>query len=237
MEGIELLKSLLRKYKWAIIFLIVAGLCFPFLLNWLVMRHSTCAIAGEPETWVVFWPSYLSAIASFGMIALTAITLLFNSETLKTNKAALENNKEALKNNKEQLDELKRQWDEEHKPSVSVSFNLIGSVGYLRVVNTSVVEVKDLSIEAEFYQNGEKMEGATFPVLRTLKINIEPKGIRNIVVNDKIRELPNNEFFLLRLNYNGEIKEPIKVFCNQVYSIGDDIIWREMIDGIRKLKK
>lgn len=201
-------------WHW-ILFILFWLLVFPYILNKLILIDSYWNIVGGPKEWLVFWPSYLSALASAVMIAYTAMT---------------------LKNNKEQLDELKRQWDEEHKPNVSVSFNLIGSVGYLRVVNTSVVEVKDLSIEAEFYQNGEKMEGATFPVLRTLKINIEPKGIRNIVVNDKIRELPNNEFFLLRLNYNGEIKEPIKVFCNQVYSIGDDIIWREMIDGIRKLR-
>lgn len=173
-------------------------------------------IVGEPKDWLLFWPSYLSALASTVMIGYTAMT---------------------LKSNEDQLDELKRQWEDEHKPNVSVSFNLIGSVGYLRVVNTSVVEVKDLFIEAEFYQNGEKIEGATFPVLKTLKINIEPKGIRNIVINDRIRELPNNEFFILRMNYNGETKEPIKVFCNQVYSIGDDIIWREMIDGIRKLRQ
>lgn len=222
MSVFDFIKPIWKRYKIAITIFLLFGLAFPFLLNWLVLIQAMYPIAGKPETWISFWPSYLSAIASFGMIALTALTLYYNSKTLA--------------NNKEQLDELKRQWEDEHMPNVSVSFNLIGSIGYLRVVNTSVVEVKDLSIEAEFYQNGEKIEGATFPVLRTLKINIEPKGVRNVVINDRISELPNNEFFILRLNYNGETKEPIKVFCNQVYSIGDDIIWREMIDGIRKLR-
>jgi len=204
-----------KKYWYLYILGIITLLFFPYILNKLILTDKYWEIVGEPKDWLLFWPSYLSALASAVMIGYTAMT---------------------LKSNKAQLDELKHQWDEEHKPNVSVSFNLIGSVGYLRIVNTSVVEVKDLSIEAEFYQNGEKIEGATFPVLRTLKINIEPKGVRNVVINDSISQLPNNEFFILCLNYNGESKEPIKVYCNQVYSIGDDIIWREMIDKIRKLR-
>ena len=221
------IRQVLQNHKWAIILSIIAALVFPFILNWIVMQQAICDVAGKPETWIAFWPSYLSAIASFGMIALTAIILLFNNETLK-------NNNKTLKNNIDQLNEMKRQWEEEHKPNVSVSFNLIGSIGYLRIVNTSIVEIKDLSIEAEFYQNGVKLEGATFPDLRNLNINIEPKGVRNVVINDRISGLPNTEHFLLTLNYNGETKEPIKTYCNQVYTIGDDIIWRELIQSIKK---
>lgn len=124
------IKQVFQKYKWTIIVSVIAALCFPFFLNWIVMQHTSCEVAGKPETWIAFWPSYLSAIASFGMIALTAIALLFNNETLKNNKA--------------QLDELKRQWDEDHTPSVSVSFNFIPPFAYLRFENTSVVEVEDL---------------------------------------------------------------------------------------------
>ncbi|MBR6264134.1 MAG: hypothetical protein IKR05_13085 [Prevotella sp.] len=222
MDNMGLLKQLLCKHKWVISISIIIGLAFPFALNWLVMQHTSFSVAGKPETWIAFWPSYLSAIASFGMIVLTAITLLFNNETLK--------------NNKEQLDEMKRQWEEEHKPNVSVSFHLMGTKGHIRLVNTSVVEVKDLSIETELYYQGKKVEGATFPDLRTLKINIEPKGVRNVGINDIAFNIPNTEFLIVRLNYNGETKEPIKLSCNQVYTIGDDIIWREMIDVIKKKK-
>ena len=173
------------------------------------MQHTSCEVAGKPETWIAFWPSYLSAIASFGMIALTAIALLFNNETLR--------------NNKEQLDEMKRQWEEEHKPNVSVSFNIMNSVGAFRIVNTSVVEVKELSIIAEFYHDGQKVEYATFPELTTLKINIEPKGIRNVRILDLAFKEHNTDYFILQLNYNGQKQEPIKVFCNQIYTIGDNI--------------
>ena len=217
------IKQMLQKHKWAIIISVIAISLFPFVLNWLVMRQPICNVAGKPETWIEFWPSYLSAIASFGMIALTAITLFFNSKTLR--------------NNKEQLNEMKRQWDEEHKPNVSVSFNILNSIGALRIVNTSVVEIKDLSIIAELYHDGKKVEEVTFPDLRTLKINIEPRGVRNVRIIDIIFDEPNSEYLVLRLNYNGETKEPITVFCNQIYTIGDDMIWREMIEEIRKLKR
>ena len=176
---------------------------FPYLLNKLILIDSYWNIVGGPKEWLAFWPSYLSALASAVMIAYTAMT---------------------LKNNKEQLDELKRQWEEEHKPNVSVSFNIMNSVGAFRIVNTSVVEVKELSIIAELYKNGQKIEQAVFPELRVLKINIEPKGIRNVRIKNIIFDVnTTNDYFLLQLNYNGEKKEPITVFCNQIYTIGDDI--------------
>jgi hypothetical protein len=243
MKGIELLKSILRKYKWTIIGLIVVGLLFPFGLNWLVMRQSSFAIAGKPETWIAFWPSYLSAIASFGMIALTAITLLFNSETLKTNKEALEYNKEALKNNKEQLDELKRQWEEEHKPNVSVSFHRIGLNGYLRIINISNAEIKDLGIEIVEIPEGSTIRKAIemYPVVKenieVKHMYIEPRGIRNVILAAGFcNELPPYEYIGLKLKYNSNIENTIRVTFNQSYSIGDDIIGRELVDCIDRLR-
>ena len=189
-------------WHW-ILFILFWLLVFPYILNKLILIDSYWNIVGGPKEWLAFWPSYLSAFASAVMIAYTAMT---------------------LKNNKEQLDELKRQWEEEHKPNVSVSFNIMNSVGAFRIVNTSVVEVKELSIIAELYKNGQKIEQAVFPELRVLKINIEPKGIRNVRIKDIIFDVTaTNDYFILQLNYNGEKKEPITVSCNQIYTIGDDI--------------
>lgn len=188
-------------WHW-LLFILFWLLVFPYILNKLILFDSYWNIVGGPKEWLAFWPSYLSALASAVMIAYTAMT---------------------LKNNKEQLDELKRQWAEEHKPNVSVSFNITNSIGAFRIVNTSVVEVKEMSIIAEFYHDGQKVENATFPELRTLKINIEPKGIRNVRILDFVFKEHNTDYFILRLNYNGQTKEPIKVFCNQIYTIGDDI--------------
>ena len=188
-------------WRW-MLFILFCLLVFPYILNKLILIDRYWNIVGGPKEWLVFWPSYLSALASAVMIAYTAMT---------------------LKNNKEQLDELKRQWEEEHKPNVSVSFNIMNSVGAFRIVNTSVVEVKELSIIAEFYHDGQKVEYATFPELTTLKINIEPKGIRNVRILDLAFKEHNTDYFILQLNYNGQIQEPIKVFSNQIYTIGDNI--------------
>ena len=238
MKGIELLKSILQKYKWTIIGLIVVGLLFPFGLNWLVMHQSSFAIAGKPETWIAFWPSYLSAIASFGMIALTAITLLFNSETLKTNKEALEYNKEALKNNKEQLDELKRQWEEEHKPNVSVSFSQLGTVAYLRIVNTSIVEVKNLRIKGKFFAGEEESNFFNMGLLEKFNIDIEPNGIRNIILHNDIEPLTDNFYFILELLYEGlDNPKVVKVYCNNIYIVGDVIQGNQLIESIKRTNK
>lgn len=188
-------------WHW-MLFILFWLLVFPYILNKLILIDRYWNIVGGPKEWLAFWPSYLSALASAVMIAYTAMT---------------------LKNNKEQLDELKRQWEEEHKPNVSVSFNIMNSVGAFRIVNTSVVEVKELSIIAEFYHDGQKVEYATFPELATLKINIEPKGIRNVRILDLAFKEHNTDYFILQLNYNGQKQEPIKVFCNQIYTIGDNI--------------
>lgn len=188
-------------WRW-MLFILFCLLVFPYILNKLILIDRYWNIVGGPKEWLAFWPSYLSALASAVMIAYTAMT---------------------LKNNKEQLDELKRQWEEEHKPNVSVSFNIMNSVGAFRIVNTSVVEVKELSIIAEFYHDGQKVEYATFPELTTLKINIEPKGIRNVRILDLAFKEHNTDYFILQLNYNGQKQEPIKVFCNQIYTIGDNI--------------
>ena len=188
-------------WHW-MLFILFWLLVFPYILNKLILIDRYWNIVGGPKEWLAFWPSYLSALASAVMIAYTAMT---------------------LKNNKEQLDELKRQWEEEHKPNVSVSFNIMNSVGAFRIVNTSVVEVKELSIIAEFYHDGQKVEYATFPELTTLKIKIEPKGIRNVRILDLAFKEHNTDYFILQLNYNGQKQEPIKVFCNQIYTIGDNI--------------
>ena len=47
---------------------VMACLLFPFVLNWLLLREAIFPVVGDGETWLSFWPVYLSAIASFGMI-------------------------------------------------------------------------------------------------------------------------------------------------------------------------
>lgn len=208
-------RSWKSNWYW-ILFILFCLLVFPYILNKLILSDSYWNVVGGPKEWLTFWPSYLSSIASAVMIAYTAMT---------------------LKNNKNQLDELKRQWNEEHKPDVSVSYNMIDNVAYLRLVNTSKSEVYDLSISGAFYVNGEKNNYFDLSILEQFNINIESHGIRNIIIHPNIEPLSNNCYFILKLRYNNSIEKEIKVYCNYVYSIGDDIIWSKMIDAINKIRK
>lgn len=218
------IKKMFQKYKWAIIVFTMATLSFPFFLNWIVMQHTLCDVAGKPETWIAFWPSYLSAIASFGMIALTAIALLFNNEILR--------------NNKEQLDEMKRQWEEEHKPNVSVSFNQLGTVAYLRIINTSIVEVKNLRIKGKFFADEEESKCFNMGLLDQFNIDIEPNGIRNIILHNNIEPLTDKFYFILELNYEGlENPKVVKVYCNNIYIVGDVIQGNQLIESIKRTNR
>jgi len=221
MEFLNFIKQIWNSHKVAMIIVAIIIVAFPFFLNFLVLLNIGCPVAGNPATWIAFWPSYLSAIASFGMIALTSMALFYNNKTLA--------------NNKEQLNEIKRQWDEEHSPNVSVSFSQLGNVAYLRLINTSHVEIKNLKISGDFYNGEEKNDFFNMKLLEQFNIDIEPHGIRNIVLHNNIVPLTDNFYFILQLYYNGMQKE-IKVYCNDLYLVGDVIVWRQLIDSIRKIK-
>ena len=200
--------------KGYIILIVGIILIIPVLLNFIIPLPALFPVIGEPINWLMFWATYLGAAASFGMIVYTALT---------------------LKQNKEQLDEMKRQWNENHKPNISVAFSQLGNVASLRLVNTSEVEIKNLKISGDFYVREEKSDFFDLKILESFNIDIEPHGVRNIVLHYNIEPLTEDCYFKLRLCYNGERKE-IKVYCNDVYIIGDSLIWKQLIDNIRKLK-
>lgn len=205
-----------RNYWPWLLFFLFWLLLFPYILNNLISGESYWEVVGGPEEWLAFWPSYLSALASTVMIAHTAKT---------------------LNNNKSQLDELKRQWDEEHKPDVSVSYSMIDHIAYLRLVNTSKSEIYNLRISGEFYVNEKKNNYFDLSILEQFNINIESHGIRNIIIHPKIEPLSHDCYFILKLRYNNTIEKEVKVYCNYIYSIGDDIIWSKMFDAINKITK
>ena len=189
-------------------FILLGLTILPFIMNFLILSDRYWEVIGGPKEWLAFWPSYLSALASTVMIAYTAKT---------------------LKNNRKQLDELKRQWDVDHTPNVSVSFNFIPPFAYLRFENTSIVEVEDFSMRIEFYE-GNELKQDFVPkdrqeVIDNLKTNIEPKGIRNLIIRNDLCGLTNHETILLYLKYNGEEKKPIKIVCNDMFTIGDYSMW------------
>ena len=200
------------KKLYLLITLVILLLLIPFILNFLISQPTFFNVVGEPVDWLHFWATYLGAAASFLMIAFTAL---------------------ALKHNKEQLEELKRQWQEEHKPNISLTFNQLGNVAYLRVVNTSIVEIRDLKISGDFYVEGRKNTLFDMNVLEQFDIDIEPHGIRNIVLHNNIVPLTQNCYFILHITYNGENKTQ-KIYCNNYYSVGDILVWKQLADEIKK---
>ena len=94
----NLIKEFLWKH-WMVIF-IAAIVLIPILLNWLIQWQSFFEFVGEDTDWLMFWVTYISAIASFAMVFITWRT---------------------LQQNKEQLNELKRQWEEQNKPKLFCS--------------------------------------------------------------------------------------------------------------------
>lgn len=95
----DLIKGFLWKY-WVVIF-IAAIVLIPILLNWVIQWQSFFEFVGKDTDWLMFWVTYISAIASFAMVFITWRT---------------------LQQNKEQLNELKRQWEEENRPRLEIYF-------------------------------------------------------------------------------------------------------------------
>ena len=86
----------MRKNKvqiWAVV-VALGVIVFPLLLNWLLLRDAIAPVVGDSVTWLTFWPVYLSAIASFGMIYFTY---------------------RSLQENRKQLEEIKRQREEDER--------------------------------------------------------------------------------------------------------------------------
>ena len=189
-------------------------LTFPVWAKFITRNPLIFPPEDNPLDWLMFFAQYLCAIASFGMIFYTAAS---------------------IKLSRDELNEMKRQWKEEHKPNVSVSYGRIENTAYLRLVNTSIVEVRHLKIKGDFYAGGEKSDYFNMNLLDQFDIDIEPHGVRNIVLHYNIRPIQNDCFFLLQLAYNGEQKE-VKVFCNDVYSVGNALVEEKLIDAIRHAK-
>lgn len=72
-----------EKQLGVIIIAIVALLVFPILLNWILQQNAIVPVVGDGTTWLAFWPVYLSAVASFGMIYFTYKSLQQNKKQLE----------------------------------------------------------------------------------------------------------------------------------------------------------
>lgn len=118
------MKARLRHNLWVLIIVFIL-LILPLFINYCYSWTTDCWVLYKPSGWATFWATYLAAIASFAMVAITYQT---------------------LRQNRQQLDELKRQWLAEHTPYLSCQ--LIAASGHfnLRIYNSSDVTAIDVAI-------------------------------------------------------------------------------------------
>ena len=100
--------------KWLIGTIVVLALIFPFILNGLLQIEAFVPVVGDSATWLSFWPVYLSAIASFGMIYFTY---------------------RSLQQNKKQLEEMKLQREEEERARLVFSVIVYKKAFMLKISN------------------------------------------------------------------------------------------------------
>lgn len=104
-------------YKYKKIFFIALAVwlaLFPFILNWILLREAVVPVVGDGTTWLPFWPVYLGAIASFGMIYFTY---------------------RSLQQNKRQIEEMQRQREEEERARIVFSVIVYQQAFMLKISN------------------------------------------------------------------------------------------------------
>lgn len=134
-----------------VVFVCLIFLAFPFILNWALQKEAFMPVIGDGTAWLSFWPVYLSAIASFGMIYFTYRT---------------------LQQNKEQLEEIKHQREEDERARLVFSVIVYQSAFYLKISNIGKRDVYEATIEfnedflnellEERFQEGYRQLGKSF---------------------------------------------------------------------------
>ena len=112
--------------KWLIGTIIVLTLLFPFFLNWVLQFKAFLPVVGDSVTWLTFWPVYLSAIASFGMIYFTY---------------------RSLQQNKKQLEEIRKQREEDERARLVFSVIVYKKAFMLKISNVGKRNVYNAVIQ------------------------------------------------------------------------------------------
>ena len=115
-----------KENKWIIVIVLILLILFPFLLNWLLLRKTVVPIVGDETVWLSFWPVYLSAIASFGMIYFTY---------------------RSLQQNKKQIEEMQRQYEEVERARLVFSVIVYQHAFMLKISNIGKRNVYNAIIE------------------------------------------------------------------------------------------
>ena len=116
---------MLKRDRLIIIVVGILLLLFPVFLNWVLQWKAIIPIVAGPESWLSFWPVYLSAIASFGMIFMTYLI---------------------LRQGREQMDDMKKREAEERRARLVFSVVVYQAAYYLRIFNVGKENAYDVKL-------------------------------------------------------------------------------------------
>ncbi len=145
-----------KKYIWIVILSIIIVICFPFILNEIMMCDQVRAYVGEGKDWLSFWGGYIGAIIS----SATAFVILWI--TYNQNRRENERNREQHNNQIQYQQEKDRFW-EFKKACVEYSkiFDINELIALIAEIecnsNKAALTIKQLLTES-----GNKQIAATF---------------------------------------------------------------------------
>lgn len=109
-----------------LLFFCVGVIILPIVLNFILMLPRFCNIVGDANSWLNFWPVYLSSVASFVMIYFTW---------------------QMLKLSQEQLKELHEQKEEENRARLEFNIIVYNKGFYLKIINLGKENAYNITIE------------------------------------------------------------------------------------------
>lgn len=124
--------------KLSVLTFIIIVLGFPLLVNQLSLWEAKCDVFGYPSDWLLFWGTYLAAIASFGMIIISAISIHHNSLENKANRDLQYN---VIKY------QTKQQWINQLKEAIVCALDAFDE----SIINEFLKKYNNHSNEQEFY--------------------------------------------------------------------------------------
>lgn len=186
--------TFLKAYWWAILIIVVA----PVLLNFLVLIPAFLPIVGSGVDWLMFWVTYISAIASFTMVFMTWRT---------------------LKQNEEQLNEIKRQWEEQNRPKVFCSLETSKGDVFLVLENISSCAAINVSIVIKSnVEENNKMFNKVVTLLREPCLTIPPlqKKIINLHITAYTDEDYRGKYVEAAISIEGKLHGTYKMWLSEI---------------------
>lgn len=207
----NLLCTFLKAYWWAILII----LAVPILLNFIVLIPAFLPIAGSGVDWLMFWGTYISAIASFAMVFITWRT---------------------LQQNKEQLNELKRQWEEQNQPKVFCSLEKSSADIVLILENISNCAAINISVFIDSNLDNQRLFQQTIDLLNKTYLMIPPlhKKVINLYIPASVTYNYEGKYIEVTISIDRKEQGTYRMFLSEINLIRS-IDYSPISDSLKKI--